>query len=401
MKIHKSLFFISMLLISQMTLATSVKPSQHNPRELGFNIILESQVLNDSMSIDIYLPKSYHLSTKKYPIIYLFDSDYLFDLSVSIMKARWERELAPESIIVGIRTSSINARINFAMPIRRPNGSIFAGSAKPENMAEFLSKELNKYITEHFRTADFRIGIGLSPTSTNIIYDFISQQPFFNAHIALASDLHYTSLSGEPLHQLISKVMKKRNKAFFYHSKAMSDFLHDESGKALYLQLSNNNNNQFITTTPLHTEHYGVAITSLSEAFSLLFPAEKWLPNYASFRESATPAEDISLFYSKRNQQVGFQTYPLIDNYWSINNLKALSEQLMRQHKLQQAHDLLIWATEQLPGSAQLHLLLSQLYNQQGSKEQAYQHGNIAITLALQQGVNTTAFEENLGKINN
>ena len=403
MNFYLQLVFVSLVLFSQHVLAEPTSLESATVKPLGFNIPFASDALSDNVSVDIYLPASYYKSTKSYPVIYLFDSEYLFDYTVANMKARWQRELAPESIIVGVNTTSFSTRINFAMPIKRPNGSIFAGHAKPEKMAQFLSKELSLYVEKHYRTAPYRIGIGLSPTATNIIYDFIAKKPFFNAHIAIASDLHFTALDDTPLHQLISDKIAKRPSSFFYHSKAMSDFNQDDSGKALYLSLhqkSNGNQGRFITDVPENTEHYAVAITSINRAFMHLFPTHVWLPDYAEFRRSLKPAQTLADFYATRNNQVGYPTYPLVESYWSINNVKALTEHLIRQKQLREARELLAWATALLPSNAQLHLMMSNVLMQLDEKDLAAQHGNVAMTLALQQGAETAHFSLTLPAIN-
>lgn len=396
-----SLALLSQFANAQQRMSKSTKHSS-NIRTLGYSISFDSKALESEMNIDIYLPDSYDKSTKSYPVVYLFDSEYLFDLTVASLKSRWQRELAPESIIVGIDTTSVDARINFAMPIKRPNGSVFAGHAKPVKMAQFVSAELNTFIEQHYRTAPYRIGIGLSPTATNIIYDFLLEKPFFDAHIALASDLHFTSLDDEPLYQLIEAKMKSHASAFFYHSKAMSDFSADNSGKNTYLALHKKNQDyqgRFITAIPANTEHYALAALSINDAFGYLFPRDVWLPDYSVFRDSATPVKDVVNFYNERSHNVGYQTYPLIDSYWSINNIRALSEQLIRQEKRVQARQLIEWTLSVIPGNGQLHLLLSKVHLSENNIDLAELHANIAIELAMQHGDSAELFIAHLNAV--
>ncbi len=406
MRYYISTVMLALAFISQLASAYQFTPKSSkyssNIRPLGYSMTIDSKALGSAMDIDIYLPDSYAKSTKSYPVVYLFDSEYLFDITVASMKSRWQRELAPEAIIVGINTTSIHARINFAMPIKRPNGSVFAGHAKPEKMAQFVSSELNTFIEQHYRTAPYRVGIGLSPTATNIIYDFLLEKPFFDVHIALASDLHFTSLDDEPLYQLIEAKIKSHASAFFYHSKAMSDFSADDSGKNTYLALrkrNQDNQGRLITALPANTEHYALAALSIDEAFGYLFPRDVWLPDYSVFRDSATPVKDIVNFYNERSHNVGYQTYPLIDSYWSINNIRALSDHLIRQEKRVQARQLIEWTLSVIPGNGLLHLLLSKVHLSENNIDLAKLHANIAIELAMQHGDSAELFIAHLDAV--
>lgn len=347
-----------------------------------------SKALSGQRTLDIYLPESYSYSNKTYPVIYLLDSDFLFDLTVGLLKTKWSRELAPEAIIVGIRTSSPQARLNFAMPIVRPDGSIFAKNAKPEAMATFFSDELAPFLSQHYRINNYRVGIGMSPTATNIVFDFLSASPFFDAHIAIASDLHFNTLSGQSFHSQIAK--KANNKRFFLHSKASRDFINDPVGEKVYQQLAastKHQKNNFYTLVPENSEHYAVSIETLEQAFNKLFPIDDWLPDYDKIRAENLPVKALMSFYLQRNEKAGFETYPLIDAYWSINSVIGLTQHLAGQGRFNEAAKLLEWANALSANEVLVHYYLSKVYAKLSQADKALHYAKEAVKLATEHDV--------------
>lgn len=370
-------------------------------REFGQTLSFQSKALAGERKLDIYLPDSYRFSTKTYPVIYLLDSDFLFDLTVSIMKTKWSRELAPEAIIIGVRTSSHEDRLSFAMPIVRPDGSIFGKQAKPKAMADFLKHELSSFVDTHYRTNDYKIGIGMSPTATNIIYDYLQDHSLFDAHIAIASDLHYLMRDGTPIYQTI--LNKKKEHAFFFHSKASEDFSNDTKGYDIYERLTTLNGQQGLHTyIPENTEHYEVAISTLNKAISTLFPIATWKPNYQLFKTAENPAKQIKSFYQIRNKRARFNSYPLIDGYWTGNSMIGLTRYLAGQNRFVEAAELLEWVNMTIPNDIQVNYFLSRVYTRLEAVEKAKLHAQKAVLLAQKKkSQDLEMLEENLKAITN
>ena len=67
---------------------------------------INSNEFGTQRDFKIHLPKGYKTDTvKKYPIAIVLDNDYLFDLYLGNSKVFAESDVAPQQIVVGIKTN--------------------------------------------------------------------------------------------------------------------------------------------------------------------------------------------------------------------------------------------------------------------------------------------------------
>ena len=369
------------------------------PRTQGITLAVDSTIFDESRIIDIYVPEGYEHSHRRYPVIYVMDSDYLFDMTVAIAKNRWSRDLAPQSIIVGLAARNNHERFDYAMPMLRDDGGVSFADSKPQIMSAFLTSELIPYIDGNYRTNGYQVLIGMSPTSTNVIYDYLSASPVFDAHIAIAADLQMKSLKGEPLNLAIAEQGKKRKDGFIVASRAATDLQNDPSREAFFQYLINFPNADELGIygyLPVETEHYSVALSTIDFAFEKLFPLAQWRPNYRALRNAEKPVTYLKAFYEDLSTKVGFQTYPTVDGYWMGNSILGLSRALGRNDKLPQAIEVLKWADEQLPNNTWINHYLSRVYARMNNVELALHFAQKTVKLGTeQQDVNLAIFVEN------
>lgn len=141
---------------------------------------IESDYLENSRDVRIYIPKSYELdSVKNYPLAIVFDAEFLFDIYVGNSVLFASKDKAPEQIVVGIN-----------MAETRKNDTYFninTGQLNPTNQAfyEFIRDEVTFYIESNFRTSPFISLIGTG-TSANLISQFLKEsKPIFNAYVCI------------------------------------------------------------------------------------------------------------------------------------------------------------------------------------------------------------------------
>jgi len=106
--------------------------------------------LKNERDIIIWLPPSYHISEKNYPVLYMQDGQNLFDPNTSFVGYDWKvdevttklikEKLISEVIIVGIYNSKD----------RLEEYNYF--STKGKKYASFIIKELKPFIDERYRT---------------------------------------------------------------------------------------------------------------------------------------------------------------------------------------------------------------------------------------------------------
>ena len=112
---------------------------------------ISSQKLGENREITIGLPPSYEKnSAKKYPILLLLDSDFLFDPFQGALSYGYYWDDLPEVIIVGINQNKNNER-ETDCTVDEKTG---LPSEKGGNFFEFIGMELLPYIQKKYRSND-------------------------------------------------------------------------------------------------------------------------------------------------------------------------------------------------------------------------------------------------------
>ncbi len=133
---------------------------------IGETIEIKSKVLNETRTINIYLPNSYQEDTiRKYPVIYLLDGskdeDFIHIAGlVQFCSFSWIK-IIPESIVVGI--GNVDRKRDFTYPSSvELDRKEFPTSGKSENFINFISSELQVMINENYRATKEKTIIGQS-----------------------------------------------------------------------------------------------------------------------------------------------------------------------------------------------------------------------------------------------
>ena len=130
----------------------------------------ESDFLSDSRELKIQLPRNYieNLS-KKYPLIIVFDGDYMFEaVSGSVDYLSYWGNI-PESIIVGV--NQINSRYDDCSVLDNID---FIPISSSRNFYDFISQELIPYFDKKYRTTKFKVAVGHESTANYINYFLFS-----------------------------------------------------------------------------------------------------------------------------------------------------------------------------------------------------------------------------------
>ena len=133
---------------------------------IGETLEINSTILNEHRTINIYLPNSYHTdSLKKYPVIYLLDGSKEEDFIhiggiVQFCSFSWIN-IIEESIVVGI--ANVDRKRDFTYPSTMEiDHKEFPTSGKSDRFIDFIGKELQKMIAEKYRITAKKTIIGQS-----------------------------------------------------------------------------------------------------------------------------------------------------------------------------------------------------------------------------------------------
>lgn len=159
--------------VTMLMLISTAVMSQSIPKKLaekdftiGKSIQIESSVLKESRTLNIYLPSSYEDSlTKNYPVIYLLDGskdeDFIHVAGIVQFGSFSWINMLPESIVVGI--ANVDRKRDFTYPSSNQlDQEEFPTSGKSESFIDFIQQELQPFINTQFRTNKSETIIGQS-----------------------------------------------------------------------------------------------------------------------------------------------------------------------------------------------------------------------------------------------
>ncbi len=193
------LVFLSSPLLSQQTDKQAIT--------LGFSEKIQSRELNETRTLNIYLPAGYSPdSAATYPVIYLLDGSTEEDFIhvcglVQFGNFPWVN-LLPSSIVVGIentdrkRDFTYPAALGFKFPKEladyQPYYTTAGGST---HFIAFLEKELKPYIDAHYKTNQNSTLIGQSLGGLLATEVLFSKPALFNTYILVSPSLWWDNES--------------------------------------------------------------------------------------------------------------------------------------------------------------------------------------------------------------
>ena len=190
---------------------------------------IESEFLEDSRKIKIYLPEGYEVETKKnYPLAVVLDAEYLFDLYVGNSVLFAKKDKAPEQIVVGI-----------SMEKTRADDTYFnknTGKLTLENSAfyKFIRDELIFEIESNYRTSPFISLIG-EGTSANIVSHFLGEkEPFINSYVCINPT--FSDFVNREFGEYRLKKLERQDNTFYLYTNNSSSFSEKKQQKIGTLQ---------------------------------------------------------------------------------------------------------------------------------------------------------------------
>ncbi len=144
---------------------------------------ISSSKLSTERKLKIKLPKDYNSdSDQKYPVIVVFDGDYLFEPVVGQVDFQTYFDNMPGSIVVGVMQGEdrfYDAYYDPATGLPTESGLRFH---------DFISEELLPYIDKKYNTSKFRVAVG-HDTMGNFINSYLFKESLtFQAYVCISPD---------------------------------------------------------------------------------------------------------------------------------------------------------------------------------------------------------------------
>ncbi|MGB3606755.1 alpha/beta hydrolase [Psychroserpens sp.] len=292
---------------------------------------IESSKLGEPREIKIQLPRNYDPEGDiLYPLIIVFDGDYLFEPMIGNTDYHSYWGDMPKSIVVGINQADRrNSDLSFS------NETYFPSDEGGAQFFEFVGQELVPYINEKYLTSDFRIVVGHDQSANFLNYYLFKDKPLFRGYIAFSPDL-----SPEMGVRLQEKLAVSELDTFYYLATADNDVrsLRDEI-------LVFNSSLSTIENPKLHyrfddftdADHYslvGLGIPkAINEIFGLYKPINKKEYSEKVLTYEGTPFEylmkkyeDIQFFYGFEKKVVENDLRAILAAGKKKNDLETLKE---------------------------------------------------------------------------
>lgn len=239
---------------------------------------LESDILETTRNIKIYLPEGYERdSIKNYPLTIVLDEEYMFDAYVGTSILFAKRDKAPKQIVVGI---SMEETKQEDISFNRSNGTF---TATASYFYEFIRDEVIFYMESNYRTSPYISLIGQG-YSANMVSHFLKENTaFINSFICINPSFS-DFIIGELQTYNLPKFAKEDNTFYFYtnNSNSFSKGKSEKIGKVQQalseLEIKNFNviNDVINTASTVSAIHEAIprAMTKMFEVYSAISKEE-------------------------------------------------------------------------------------------------------------------------------
>lgn len=322
---------------------------------------INSEKLGESRQLKIQVPRNYDTSDKKYPVVVVFDGDYLFEIVAGNVDyaAYWED--MPEAIVVGInqyqkREADCYYSEQNSLPIE--TGAAFF---------EFVSMELIPFIDKNFRTENFKVAVGHGQTANYINYYLLKGVPLFQAYISLSP-----SLAPDMKTYLTEKMPKLEQKIFYYLAAANNDKGNiKEETEALAKSISSIENDNLLDHSEVFTDatHYSLPAQAIPKALQKIFLVFQPI-SLKEYKETVLNLEGNPVDYLKEKYET-IETLFGIKKPILINDFKAIEAAIKKKEKYEYFEDLGNLARKEYPDTLLGHYYLGRFYEETGKSKKA------------------------------
>ena len=214
-----TIYAFILLLFCNISLAQGHKPVKNDtliPLPIGQVLELQSTILAEKRTLNIYLPDGYNSAdTEKYPVIYLLDGgideDFIHVVGlVQFNSLPWVARL-PKSIVVGITNADRKRDFTYATTVAGDKKK-YPTTGGSEQFIAFIEKELQPYITYRFKTNNSKTIIGESLGGLLATELLLTKPYLFDKYIIISPSLWWDngSLLKRPIETLASAINGKK-----------------------------------------------------------------------------------------------------------------------------------------------------------------------------------------------
>lgn len=229
---------------------------------------INSSRLNTVRKLKIKLPEDYdQASDKKYPLIIVFDGDYLFEPVVGQVGFQTYINEMPGSIVVGIVQG--NERLYDAFSDDITGLPIESGL----RFHEFILEELIPYLDNNYNTSTYRIAVGHDFMGNFINSYLFKENPIFQAYVCISPDL-----VGDVRAYIAERLQYFKQDLFYYMATSDNDIPNIRTSvldvNSELSQINNSHLTYYFDDFKDET-HYTLVTSAITKAFDKIFDLYK------------------------------------------------------------------------------------------------------------------------------
>jgi predicted alpha/beta superfamily hydrolase len=174
--------------------------------------ITSSIVSGQEYELQIMLPGSYASSNKKYPVLYLMDSQWDFPLLVALYGEQYYDGFIPEMIIVGVTWGGVKPKPDSlrARDYTPTKANRLSQSGGADNFLSFMENELFPFIETNYKAEKTdRMLMGCSLGGLFTLYALFTHPQMFQRYVAASPAFDWDN---EVLYQYEKKYFENKSK---------------------------------------------------------------------------------------------------------------------------------------------------------------------------------------------
>lgn len=271
---------------------------------------INSIKLNSVRQLKIKLPKGYDpYSDVMYPLIIVFDGDYLFEPVAGQVDFQTYFDDMPGSIIVGIVQGSERHYDGYCDEV--------TGLPKESGLRfhDFVADELIPYLDDKYNTSKFRVVVGHDLMGNFINSYLFKEDPLFQAYVCISPDL-----SGTVKDYLGKRLEFFKDDIFFYMATSDKDLPSIRDAVLTANKQLSDVKNQYLTyyfDDFKNDTHYTLVNSAIAKSFDKIFEL------YKPLREKEL--EEKVLTYDGTLDKYLVDRYERIEDLFGIN--KPITEE--------------------------------------------------------------------------
>ncbi len=348
-----------------------------DPIACGERITLHSKILGEDRTVSISLPPSYAQGTKKYPVLYLTDAQFLFDQTRASAAFLARNGLIPEIIVVGVENSDRTRDLYATKADFKLKGRTipFPASGNADQFLEFFEKELIPWVESTYRTVPLRILAGVSAGGNFALHTMRAKPALFQAIIAASPWLAWDDAKELKLLVPFLESTGARTQALFIsYANEGPEMEANVEVLSSALQSRRDTSMRWNSATYPNETHDSTAVKSYYDGLRAIF-ADWSYPRNPDTNFLTGSLDDVKAHYARISERLGYRQLPPEDI------VNELGYQFLGTKAVDKALEAFLYNTDAYPESANVWDSLADALEQAGKMGDALAACRKAISL--------------------